>query len=71
MTMATGGMANVINSLSHQAAWLNGFAVAFFLLNVALFIMNCTLTILRFRFRRGTFVNSVTDQSESLFVPAS
>ncbi|KAF6819972.1 c4-dicarboxylate transporter malic acid transporter [Colletotrichum sojae] len=70
-TMATGGMANVIHSLPYQAAWLNGFAVAFFLLNLVLFIMNCVMATLRFRFRRGELVHSFTDQTESLFIPAS
>ncbi|KAF6833134.1 C4-dicarboxylate transporter/malic acid transporter [Colletotrichum musicola] len=55
----------------YQAAWLNGFAVAFFLLNLVLFIMNCVMATLRFRFRRGELVHSFTDQTESLFIPAS
>ncbi|KAJ0168134.1 hypothetical protein CTA2_9607 [Colletotrichum tanaceti] len=70
-TMATGGMANVIHSLPYQAAWLNGIAVAFFLLNVILFVMNCVLAGFRFKLRPGTLTHSFTDQTESLFIPSS
>ncbi|KAK2032241.1 C4-dicarboxylate transporter/malic acid transporter [Colletotrichum zoysiae] len=68
---ATGGMANVIHSLPFDAAWLNGVATAFFLLNIILFIMNCVLAILRFRFRPGSLKHSFADQTESLFIPSS
>uniref|UniRef100_L2G403 C4-dicarboxylate transporter n=1 Tax=Colletotrichum fructicola (strain Nara gc5) TaxID=1213859 RepID=L2G403_COLFN len=71
MTQATGGMANVIHSLPYQAAWLNGIAIAFFLLNVLLFVMNCVLATLRFHWRPGTLIHTFTDQTESLFIPAS
>ncbi|OHW91467.1 c4-dicarboxylate transporter malic acid transporter [Colletotrichum incanum] len=71
MTMATGGMANVIHSLPYQAAWLNGVAVAFFLLNIILFIMNCVLAGFRFKSRPGTLTHSFADQTESLFIPSS
>ncbi|KAK2780349.1 C4-dicarboxylate transporter/malic acid transporter [Colletotrichum kahawae] len=64
-------MANVIHSLPYQAAWLNGIAIAFFLLNVVLFVMNCVLATLRFHWRPGTLVHTFTDQTESLFIPAS
>ncbi|KAG7054044.1 C4-dicarboxylate transporter/malic acid transporter [Colletotrichum scovillei] len=70
-TMATGGMANVIHSLPYQAAWLNGIAVAFFLLNVILFIMNCALASIRFKSRPGALTHSFTDQTESLFIPSA
>ncbi|KAF4482903.1 Malic acid transport protein [Colletotrichum fructicola Nara gc5] len=69
--LATGGMANVIHSLPYQAAWLNGIAIAFFLLNVLLFVMNCVLATLRFHWRPGTLIHTFTDQTESLFIPAS
>ncbi|UQC74620.1 C4-dicarboxylate transporter/malic acid transporter [Colletotrichum lupini] len=71
MTMATGGMANVIHSLPYQAAWLNGIAVAFFLLNVILFIINCALASIRFKSRPGALTHSFTDQTESLFIPSA
>ncbi|KAK1508474.1 C4-dicarboxylate transporter/malic acid transporter [Colletotrichum tamarilloi] len=71
MTMATGGMANVIHSLPYQAAWLNGIAVAFFLLNVMLFIINCALASIRFKSRPGALTHSFTDQTESLFIPSA
>ncbi|TDZ23141.1 Malic acid transport protein [Colletotrichum orbiculare MAFF 240422] len=71
MTMATGGMANVIHSLPRQAAWLDGIAVAFFLLNLVLFITNCVLAALRFRLRRGSLTHSFADQTESLFINSS
>ncbi|KAK1594993.1 C4-dicarboxylate transporter/malic acid transporter [Colletotrichum navitas] len=68
---ATGGMANVIHSLPYDAAWLNGVATAFFLLNIILFIMNCVLAGLRFKLRPGSLKHSIADQTESLFIPSS
>ncbi|KAK1987859.1 C4-dicarboxylate transporter/malic acid transporter [Colletotrichum cereale] len=68
---ATGGMANVIHSLPYEAAWLDGVATAFFLLNIILFIMNCVLAGFRFKFRPGSLKHSFADQTESLFIPSS
>ncbi|KAK4455711.1 malic acid transport protein [Podospora aff. communis PSN243] len=71
MTMATGGIANVISSLPYRSRVLTGFGLAFFIFNLFLFAMNCVLIITRFRIRPGSFVNSFTEQFESLFISAS
>lgn len=42
----------------------------FFFLNLGLFVINCILISLRFRYRPHSFRRSVTDQVESLFTPA-
>ncbi|KAK3320840.1 voltage-dependent anion channel-domain-containing protein [Cercophora scortea] len=70
MTMATGGVANLLYSIPYRSQWLTGLGLAFFFLNMCLFVMNCVLITLRFRWRPGSLVNSFTDQLESLFVPA-
>ncbi|KAK0706453.1 voltage-dependent anion channel [Lasiosphaeria miniovina] len=70
MTMATGGVANVMHSIPYQSRWLTGVGLGFFFLNLCLFAMNCILITLRFCWRPGSFRSSFTDQMESLFVPA-
>ncbi|KAK0615835.1 voltage-dependent anion channel-domain-containing protein [Bombardia bombarda] len=70
MTMATGGVANCLFSIPFKSQWLNGIGLAFFLLNICLFIINCILISLRFYWRPGSFFNSFTDQLECLFIPA-
>ncbi|RYP65017.1 hypothetical protein DL771_008514 [Monosporascus sp. 5C6A] len=72
MTMATGGIANVIHSIwvAYEAAWLYYIGLVFFLFNMSLFIMNCVLITMRFRMVPGSFTHSFTDQVESLFIPA-
>ena len=44
--------------------------MAFALLNMALFVMNCVFITMRFRMRPGSFIASFTDQVESLFINA-
>ncbi|KAH7310658.1 voltage-dependent anion channel-domain-containing protein [Stachybotrys elegans] len=70
MTMATGGIANVLHSIPSNAAWIHGVGVFFLLLNLVLFTTNCIMITIRFRLRPGSFIRSFTDQKESLFVPA-
>ncbi|KAK0705298.1 voltage-dependent anion channel [Lasiosphaeris hirsuta] len=70
MTMATGGIANVLYSLPYRSRWLTVIGLAFFFFNICLFVMNCILLTLRFRFRPGSFMQSFTDQFESLFISA-
>ncbi|KAM0286047.1 hypothetical protein ACHAQH_001055 [Verticillium albo-atrum] len=70
MTMATGGIASVLHSLSYRSAWLDGVGIAFFIFNMVLFVTNCGLLLTRFRLRPGSFMNSFTDQMESLFIPS-
>ncbi|KAI1266354.1 voltage-dependent anion channel-domain-containing protein [Xylariaceae sp. FL1019] len=71
-TMATGGVANVLYSLSkmYAANWLWYIGVIFFLLNMILFVINCVLITMRFAMVPGSFMHSFLDQTESLFIPA-
>ncbi|KAK4202626.1 putative transporter [Triangularia verruculosa] len=68
MTMATGGVANVLHSIPYESHWLTGIGLFFYFLNICLFILNCVLISLRFHWRPGSFVESFTDQMESLFI---
>ncbi|KAH7040221.1 voltage-dependent anion channel-domain-containing protein [Microdochium trichocladiopsis] len=72
MTMATGGIANALHAIwtGYQTNWLYYIGLAYFLLNLTLFVMNCVLISLRFAFVSGSFINSFRDQFESLFIPA-
>ncbi|KAK2605908.1 hypothetical protein QQS21_003634 [Conoideocrella luteorostrata] len=70
MTMATGGIANVLHASYYRASWITYVGTFFCLLNIALFVMNCILLCSRFYMRPGSFTNSFTDQVESLFIPA-
>ncbi|KAI1337261.1 voltage-dependent anion channel-domain-containing protein [Xylariaceae sp. FL0016] len=72
MTMATGGVANVLYSISsaYDAAWLWYIGVMFFILNLCLFTTNCILISMRFAMVPGSFMHSFLDQMESLFIPS-
>ncbi|KAF5000003.1 hypothetical protein FGRMN_2084 [Fusarium graminum] len=71
MTMSTGGIANILHSLKWESPWIHGIGLFFFMLNLVLFLTNCILICTRFHLRPGSFVNSFTDQVESLFISAS
>ena len=58
------------DAVPYQAQWLTGIGLAFFFLNICLFVMNCVLIALRFYWRPGSLVDSFTDQFESLFISA-
>lgn len=68
MTMATGGVANVLYSIPYRSQWLTGVGLFFFFLNLLLFIINCICITLRFLWSAGSFLHSLNDQTESLFV---
>ncbi|KAK4101538.1 hypothetical protein N658DRAFT_425452 [Parathielavia hyrcaniae] len=70
MTMATGGIANVLYSIPYRSEWLTGIGLAFFFLNLCLFVINCVLISMRFYWRPGSLMASFTDQFESLFISA-
>lgn len=70
MTMATGGIANVLHTIPYQSEWLRIIGVTFFLFNVTLFLLNCFFITLRFRWIPGSFKASFISPSESLFIPA-
>ncbi|KAF5658358.1 malic acid transport [Fusarium heterosporum] len=63
MTMSTG--------VRWESPWIRGIGLFFFMLNLVLFLTNCILICTRFHLRPGSFVNSFTDQVESLFISAS
>ncbi|CAG8982412.1 hypothetical protein HYALB_00007091 [Hymenoscyphus albidus] len=70
MTMATGGIANVLHSIPYQSNWLRIIGAIIFLFNMILFLMNCFFITLRFRWNPGSFKSSFKSPSESLFIPA-
>lgn len=55
----------------YRSRWLEIIGVIVFLFNICLFLMNCVLTILRFKYNPSAFKASFRDQSESLFFPAT
>ncbi|WPH02860.1 Hypothetical protein R9X50_00572800 [Acrodontium crateriforme] len=71
MTMATGGVANVLSSVPYRFNGLYAIGCIFFLLNIALFLMNCVMISLRFYYYPSTFRASILHPTESLFVPAA
>ena len=70
MTMATGGMANVIYSVPYRFNGLYTIGVIFFILNLVLFVFNVTMISCRFKYYPETFLASILHPTESLFVPA-
>ena len=86
MTMATGGIANVLHTstvvrsisnlsltpcqVPYRSDGLRIVGTIIFLSNIALFLMNCVLIILRFRLNPGSLKASFLSESESLFIPA-
>jgi len=70
MSMATGGIANVLHAIPYRSNWLWTLGVIVFIFNICLFLTNCVLIALRFRWNRGAFKASFVSQSESLFIPS-
>ncbi|KAI0834286.1 voltage-dependent anion channel-domain-containing protein [Hypoxylon sp. FL0890] len=72
MTMATGGVANVLHSIwaPYRADWIWYIGLIFFLFNIFLFIMNCILITMRFVMVPGSFMHAFLDQTEALFIPS-
>jgi tellurite resistance protein TehA-like permease len=71
MTMATGGIANVLHAIPYRSDWLNTIGTVVFLYNLLLFLLVTVILCMRFYMHPGSFTASVTHQSESLFIPAS
>ncbi|KAH7356679.1 voltage-dependent anion channel-domain-containing protein [Rhexocercosporidium sp. MPI-PUGE-AT-0058] len=71
MVMATGGIANAINSIPFKFKGLTTIGNAFLILTIILFITCCILITIRFCSRPGSFKQSFLEPSESLFIPAS
>ncbi|KAI4182418.1 MAG: hypothetical protein L6R41_005990 [Letrouitia leprolyta] len=71
MTMATGGIANVLYTVPFRFRGLDTIGDIFFLLNMVLFFINVSMISLRFYTFPGTFHASYMHPSERLFLPAS
>lgn len=71
MVMATGGIANAINSIPFKFKGLNTIGNIFLILTIVLFITCCILITIRFCSKPGSFRQSFLEPSESLFIPAS
>ncbi|EON65264.1 hypothetical protein W97_04502 [Coniosporium apollinis CBS 100218] len=71
MTMATGGIANVLSSVPYRFNGIYGIGCAFFLLNIVLFIFNVLMISTRFYLYPSTFKSSFLHPTESLFIPAA
>ncbi|KAL2434857.1 Malic acid transport protein [Exophiala dermatitidis] len=70
LTMATGGIANVLHHVPYRFSGLYTIGVIFFLLNIVFYIGIWAMMIMRFTFYPWTFRASLTHPTESLFVPA-
>ncbi|KAF2718140.1 hypothetical protein K431DRAFT_275313 [Polychaeton citri CBS 116435] len=71
MTMATGGIANLLWAVPYRFHGLFAIGCFFFILNICLFVFNVTMISLRFYIFKGTFRSSIVHPTECLFVPAS
>ncbi|KAH8800199.1 voltage-dependent anion channel [Xylogone sp. PMI_703] len=70
MNMATGGIANVLHAIPFQSEWLRIIGAIFMIFNICLFLINCCVLTLRFRWSPGSFRESFLSQQEALFIPA-
>ncbi|KAM5462669.1 hypothetical protein MauCBS54593_007889 [Microsporum audouinii] len=70
LTMATGGLANVIYTIPVQARWLEIVGLTIFLVNLAFFVLIGVLMCVRFYLYPYTFKASFLHPTESLFAPA-
>ncbi|KAL2353266.1 voltage-dependent anion channel-domain-containing protein [Cryomyces antarcticus] len=73
MTMATGGIANMLYAVPHDLRFPGLYAIGclFFILNIVLFIFNVLMISARFYLYPSTFKASISHPTESLFVPAA
>ncbi|KIW32604.1 uncharacterized protein PV07_04134 [Cladophialophora immunda] len=70
LTMATGGIANVLHNVPYRFHGLYTIGVVVFLFNIVLYILIWAMIITRFTLYPWTFRASFTHPTESLFVPA-
>ncbi|KIW85148.1 hypothetical protein Z517_00538 [Fonsecaea pedrosoi CBS 271.37] len=70
LTMATGGIANVLQTVPYRFRGLYTIGVVVFLLNIVLYIIIWAMIITRFTLYPWTFRASFTHPTESLFAPA-
>ncbi|KAK2734873.1 hypothetical protein FQN57_001436 [Myotisia sp. PD_48] len=70
LTMATGGLANVMYNVPFKARWIEVVGTTIFLLNIGIYLIICALMCLRFYLFPYTFKTSFLHPTESLFIPA-
>ncbi|KIW20029.1 hypothetical protein PV08_00604 [Exophiala spinifera] len=70
LTMATGGIANVLHDVPYRFKGLYTIGLIFFLLNIVFYLVIWAMIITRFVLYPWTFKASLTHPTESLFVPA-
>ncbi|KAF9740348.1 hypothetical protein PMIN06_009620 [Paraphaeosphaeria minitans] len=71
MTMATGGIANVLYTVPFRFRGIYTLGCIFFILNIVLFLFNTIMISLRFYWFPKTFKASFLHPTESLFIPAA
>jgi C4-dicarboxylate transporter/malic acid transport protein len=71
LTMATGGIANVLYTVPFRFPGLYAIGCLFFILNIVLFLFNVVMISCRFYFYPRTFKASFLHPTESLFIPAA
>ncbi|KAJ5373812.1 hypothetical protein N7517_005818 [Penicillium concentricum] len=71
LTMATGGLANVLYQVPFRFKGLDTIGIVIFLINIALYLIIWALLLVRFYHYPYTFKASFMHPTESLFVPAS
>jgi hypothetical protein len=71
LTMATGGIANVLYAVPFRFPGLYALGCVFFIGNMALFLFNVCMISCRFYFYPRTFRASFLHPTESLFIPAA
>ncbi|KXG53828.1 C4-dicarboxylate transporter/malic acid transport protein [Penicillium griseofulvum] len=71
LTMATGGLANVLYQVPFRFKGLDTIGTVVFLVNIALYLIIWALLLVRFYHYPYTFKASFMHPTESLFVPAS
>ncbi|PGH00508.1 hypothetical protein AJ79_08199 [Helicocarpus griseus UAMH5409] len=71
LTMATGGLANVLFSVPYRFPGLDTIGIVVMLINIGLYCCIWGLLLLRFYYYPYTFKASFMHPTESLFVPAS
>ena len=71
MTMATGGIANVLYTVPFRFHGLYAIGLVFFFLNIVLFLINVLMISLRFYNHPEMFYASFLHPTERLFIPAA
>jgi hypothetical protein len=71
LTMATGGLANVLYAVPFRFQGLYALGCVFFIGNMVLFLFNVAMISCRFYFYPRTFRASFLHPTESLFIPAA